>query len=396
MKGAEIKILFLNQMAGPLFRELAEDVAQVWPPSILHTGHPHTRLQPGSEGLVIEPAPVYDRQSTARRLWSWMRYFGSALRVTARQPRSALLFIVSNPPFLGLLGLFFKLVRGQRYAVLVYDVYPDLLVGLGALRTGFISRVWTLLNRLVLEHASLVFTIGDDMARLLERTYDLKRTEAGHAIIVPNWADVETVRPRTKTDNPFAMEHGQLGKVTVLYSGNMGNSHDIESILAVARELKEHETIRFLMIGEGAKWSLVEKTVTDEGLHNITLLPFQPEDVVPFSMTAGDIGIVAYQPGTEECMVPSKTCYYMAAGLVPLVVSGTETDLSRKLVGEGCGIWMRTGDTESIKLEILSLAADLDLLGRYKATARSCAERFFSRRNTEQFVDALRKYCRMD
>lgn len=395
MNGADVKILFLNQMAGPLFRELAEDVAEELGPALLYTGHPHTAHRVGTGQLAIQAAPEYDRRTVLRRLLSWLRYFFAAFMVVAESQRTTLLFIVSNPPFLGLLGYLNKMIRGQRYAVLVYDIYPDLLVGLGTIRTGFISRAWTLLNRMVLEHASLVFTIGDDMARLLERTNDLGRTDAGHAIIIPNWADVETVRPRAKTVNPFAIEHGQVGKVTVLYSGNMGNTHDIESILAVARELKDHETIRFLFIGEGAKWLLVQKTIADEGLDNITLLPFQPEDVLPYSMTAGDIGIVAYQPGTEECIVPSKTCYYMAAGLVPLVVSGTKTDLSRQLVENNCGFWIRTGDTENMTLAILSLAADLELLGRYKATARSYAERFFSRRNTERFIDALRKYGRM-
>jgi hypothetical protein len=36
------RIIFLNQMAGPLFRELAEDLAKVWPQSTLYTGHPDT------------------------------------------------------------------------------------------------------------------------------------------------------------------------------------------------------------------------------------------------------------------------------------------------------------------------------------------------------------------
>ena len=183
---------------------------------------------------------------------------------------------------------------------------------------------------------------------------------------------------------------------TVLYSGNMGNTHDIESILAVVRELKDHETIRFLFIGEGAKWPLVEKTISAEGLDNVTLLPFQPEDILPYSMATGDIGIVAYQAGTEHCIVPSKIYYYMAAGAVPLVIAGRDTDLSRMLDDNHCGLSVRTGDIEGMKRAILSLADDSELLGRYKKAARVTVERQFSRSNTKRFIDALRQFGTMN
>lgn len=387
----KIKIILLNQSTGTLFKELSEDLAKVWNPSVLYTGSRQIR-ESLEIGLFVRYAPAYDRSSIPKRFWSWARYFVSSLIFSARQPQSALLFIVSNPPYLGLLGLFFKLMRRQRYVVLVYDIYPDVLLSLGTLRNGIISRVWVLLNRIVLEHASLVFTIGEDMASLLDCRCDLSHTVNGYVVPIPNWADVDTIKPLAKHDNPFAIEHGQVGKITVLYSGNMGNTHDIESILAVARDLKHHETIRFLFIGNGTKWSLVEYAKTKEELDNITLLPFQPDDVLPNSMAAGDIGVVAYQPGTEACIVPSKTAYYMAAGLVPLVVSGRETALSRMLVENGSGFFVRTGDIEGMKRTLLVLATDRELLQRYKAAARVIAEKFFSRRNTGQYISVIKQY----
>ena len=57
MSTTKAKILFLNQMAGPLFRELAEDVAEEFGPSILYTGHPHTKNRQGTGKLSIKAAP---------------------------------------------------------------------------------------------------------------------------------------------------------------------------------------------------------------------------------------------------------------------------------------------------------------------------------------------------
>jgi len=120
IKKKNSKILFLNQMAGPLFRELAEDVSAQLGPSILHTGHPHTVTSPGTETLRITQAPGYDRGSNIRRLFSWILYFLSAWGVILKHHRKSTLFIVSNPPFLGLLGYLFKKLRNQPYVVLVH------------------------------------------------------------------------------------------------------------------------------------------------------------------------------------------------------------------------------------------------------------------------------------
>ena len=69
------KIIFINQMAGPLFRELAEDISMHWPVGELLTGHPDTLEKEQKEFMRIVPAPMYDRSGGYMlRLWSWFKY----------------------------------------------------------------------------------------------------------------------------------------------------------------------------------------------------------------------------------------------------------------------------------------------------------------------------------
>ena len=380
-------------MAGPLFRELAEDVSSALGRSILFTGHPDTLASAGSDNLQIKSAPGYDRRSNLRRLLSWIRYFFATLKLVHGQERTALLFIVSNPPFLGLIGYWYKRLRKQPYVVLVYDVYPDILIALGKMKAGITARMWRKLNRSVLEHADAVVVLSQDMKRVLDKHYDLGRTLPGAAVVIPNWADVDSIKPLKKSENWFAKEHGQLGKTTVLYSGNMGNTHDIEGILEVARLLKHETQIQFLFVGEGAKWHKVQDAIEQEKLENITLLPFQPEKVLPFSMTTGDIGVVPYHPGSEGCIVPSKSYYYMAAGVVPLIVSNKDTDLSEMVIVNQCGLSVHSGDYQAMANGIIKLAKDESLLQSFKTAARRVAEKEYSRDNTSRFTELLKDCC---
>jgi glycosyltransferase involved in cell wall biosynthesis len=376
-------------MAGPLFRELAEDLAQKWPPGILFTGHPDTLQHGGNDFLTIMAGPKYSRAGIFSRLRSWLHFFIKALLFVGTQPKGSFLLIVSNPPFLGLLGLFFKKMRGQKYAVLVYDIYPDLLIGLGRLQEGILAKIWDHLNRIIYRDATLVFTIGKDMTKRLEAKLAAEKTPGEKIVYTPCWADLAFIKPLPKGENWFAKQYGQIDKTTVLYSGNMGNAHDIESILATAILLASEPGIHFLFIGEGTKWNIVEKAIMDHQLQNITLLPFQPEGVLPYSLTAGDIGIIAYQPGTEGCMVPSKTYYYLAAGLAVLAVSDQDNDVAKLVKEFHCGLHVKNSAIEEMANAIRKLHADPELLDKFKRAARETAENFFSRRNSGIFAEAI-------
>jgi len=205
------------------------------------------------------------------------------------------------------------------------------------------------------------------------------------------WVDVANIKPIAKHLNPFALEHGLLNRTIVLYSGNMGYTHDIETILEAAKELSDETGILFVFIGEGAKWHLVEQAITDHHLRNVLLLPFQPEDVLPYSMASGDIGIVAYAAGSEGCMIPSKTFYYMAAGVVPLILSGEETDLTEMVGKRDCGVWIKNGDAQALSQSIKNLHRHPETLEHLKRVVRQTAENDYSRKNTKYFEIALRE-----
>ncbi|KKL81786.1 hypothetical protein LCGC14_1991270, partial [marine sediment metagenome] len=54
--------------------------------------------------------------------------------------------------------------------------------------------------------------------------------------------------------------------------------------------------------------------VRRKALPNVTLLPFQPFDVLPLSLASADCVITCLDEGYEGLSVPSKTYYALAAG----------------------------------------------------------------------------------
>lgn len=388
------RVIFLNQMAGPLFRELSEDISKEWTPSLLITGHPDTLRAPRIGSLRIVGAPAYRTESNTVRFMSWLRYTFCALVQCWRQPRSALLFLVSNPPILGIVGYLSKRLRGQRYVFLIHDIYPDVLINFGVLKeSGLIARLWERMNRLIYENAEVVFTIGNKMAETLGQKYDYSKTLPGDVVVIPNWADTDWIRPISKEKNDFAKRYGQVGKLTVMYSGKLGETHDVETILAAAKELKEDDFISFMIIGEGPKMKLALETRLQNGLDNLTVLPFQSEDTLPFSLPTGDIFIVTLDKGCAGLSVPSKTYYAMAAGAALIGLCDVDSEVAHIIYEHNCGIVVAPGDVEAMVSAILALASDESKLNGYRANSRSAAEKFYSRRNTSRYLEAI---CTVD
>ena len=206
--------LFLSQMGGLLFRELAEDISERWPPGVLFTGYPHPIKADKKEFMRIISGPYYERRSHVTKLWSWFKYLFLAFFQCLRTNKETVLFLVF-PPFLGLIAYFFKKLRKQRYVVLVYDIFPNALIEFGSLKDeGVVVRLWRFMNRKVWENAEIVFTIGNGMAENLERMFDPSKTSAGKVIIIPNWANTNWIKPLKKEDNEFAQKYEQVGKRT--------------------------------------------------------------------------------------------------------------------------------------------------------------------------------------
>ena len=104
------------------------------------------------------------RSKTLQRLFTWTVFF---LRVFVKllfADSNRRLLIVSNPPFNFLIGYCMKKFKRQGFELLIYDVYPDVLVKRAFLSdTSIPIRIWQKLNRKIFSHASRVITIGNGL-----------------------------------------------------------------------------------------------------------------------------------------------------------------------------------------------------------------------------------------
>jgi len=383
---------------GQLLTDLAIGLTELGCDVYAYTTHPtfgpRVRLKGFDvyQGIRIHrlPSAQRDKDSRIGRVLNEVTFFVSALWVLLTTRTAGPLLIVSHPAFLAFAGYLLAILKGQRYVYLVHDVFPDAAVTLGYISpNGPVRRIWDWINRLSVRNAARVVVLCESMKGIMMKKGD-SPTGGERFHVIHNWVDEDFIRPLERSRNQFVREHGLEDKFVVLYSGNIGRSQDLETVIAAAERLRDPEVV-FLFIGDGGKRQKLEALVRERGLDHVRFLPYQPREVLPFSLTCADVSLVALEKGIEGLSMPSKLYAILASGtpVVALVEKGL--DVARIIEDAGCGRVVNPDDASALVEVLDGYRADREARARDGRRGREYLEAHFSRRRAvHEYYELLR------
>jgi glycosyltransferase involved in cell wall biosynthesis len=350
---------------GQLIEELVKQLDLQGVDVEVFTGQPGYAFQKANADVVERFGRVKIKRSQTSQLFSG-RIRGKALNgvvfsigagfylLKAIRDRNVVL-LTTAPPFLPILGYLANVLFGVPYVCLLYDLYPDIAVELKVVsQQHWLVRSWQAVNRAVWRRSSGLIVLSPAMKQRIQTHCP---EVASKTAVIHSWADPDTIVPMAKADNWFARKHDLVDRFTVLYSGNMGRCHDMDTILDAAIRLRD-EPIQFVCIGDGAKRSPLKQEVERLGLTNFLFLPYQDRSVLPYSLTACDLSLVSVKEGMESLVAPSKLYSSLSAGQ-PVAVICPERSYLRQLIHEAnCGASFENGDGEGLANFIRLLKAD--------------------------------------
>jgi glycosyltransferase involved in cell wall biosynthesis len=333
-------------------------------------------------------APQVRQSSLPRRLFNWTVFttwmFATLLISRTKQNREVI--FLSNPPFISVAMWLVCRVRGWNYTFIIYDLYPDYLAELNYIRkNGLIDQIWSTLQRRVLLSATRIVALGPQMKeRISDNAGEEFDSDTIH--IIHNWEDPEFIKPIDKSDNWFSQKHELDKQFSVLYSGNIGDFHDLETLVEAMAALDDKRA-KALIIGEGDNKDNIVAHAESLGVrgNGISFLPYQPLDDLPYSLTAADVSVVTVREETRGICVSSKLYTAMAAGTPVLVIAHPNDDEARITSQFDAGIQASPGDVEGVQEAIETWIENPDLLTKQGHNARKAFEQNFTR---EQSVRA--------
>jgi len=204
-----------------------------------------------------------------------------------------------------------------------FDLHPDASVVSGQFKEkSIIVKSIKILMKKSYTRCDLIADIGKCMRSRL-REYNI---EENFFFQLTPWA-INEINDLDKANN---FERNKLfgdAKIGILYSGNLGEAHEIDLLLAFIRKLRCNNDIRFCFSIRGNLAQDLKNKVTKEDT-NITFQSLVSIENLPIRLGAADIHITSLKDGWQGIAVPSKFFGSLSVGRPTLFIGPLDSAIA--------------------------------------------------------------------
>jgi lipopolysaccharide/colanic/teichoic acid biosynthesis glycosyltransferase/glycosyltransferase involved in cell wall biosynthesis len=401
-----MKILIVSQYywpedfaAGVYIPELAERLAAFGHRVSVITGppnYPTGRIHPGynrpyrieeRNGVRIIRSwfvPSPRSSGAARRGLTAVSFAWSAVAAgLALRERPDVVLGLSPPVFMGAAAGLLARRWGVPWLLNVKDLFTESVIASGLASPGLLMSGLATLERAVYRSATHIVTNAEGFAEYLRA-----RVPPERVTVVPDWADGDFISPAPHA-TPLRKAWGLGSRFVVLYSGSIGYSSDLETLLDAASRLPDVPDLAFVIVGDGVKLAAIRQKVASLALKNVSFFPLQPRDRLPEVLATADLTVVTLSASGGRVSTQGKLYSFLAAGRPVLAIVPAGNDARRVIESSGCGWVVDSGDTSGTAAAIREARADAVGLAMRGRMARArfdadfsldiCARRFEQR-----------------
>ena len=365
-----MKILFINQFYWPDSSASSQQLTDLTV-GLAARGHDVTVLcsQGGYAAAAATQGPVgvtvirvkalqFGRGKVSRLL-SYLSFYATAAARGLFAARADLVICLTTPPLISLVGALIKAVRGSRFFEYEQDLYPDVAVDLAMFKRGGVTeRVTGWLIGLARKHADGLIALGPCMRdRLIARG-----VPATKIFVAENWASSAAITPMQRPGDP--------AQLVLLYSGNLGLAHDLDTLTGVMQLLRNDTRFRFLFVGSGGRKQELVAFCAAHKMDSVEFRPYVPRDQLSQGLALGDIGLVTQRDDCCGSVIPSKLYGILAAGRPLLFIGPKRATPALVIDRHACGWHVAPGDVEGLHRLLLHLARNPTLVEQAGRRAR--------------------------
>jgi colanic acid biosynthesis glycosyl transferase WcaI len=292
--------------------------------------------------------------------------------------------IISTSPSLPVCvpAAFLGWLRNCPVILNLQDILPEAAIHVGLLKNKLLIKVFTQLEKFAYHSATKISVIADGFVEnLLKKGVPSDKIEQ-----IPNWVDINFIRPLSKVDNQFRATHNLKDKFVVLYSGNIALTQGLETVIKAAAMLRHIPDIVFAIAGEAKGLQRLQQECLSYGADNVLLLPFQPREELPQMLAAADVGLVVQKKNVISFNMPSKIQVLLASGRAIIASVPDNGTAARAIRQSGGGFVVPPEDPQALANAILDLYENPDKVNNLGYKSRQFAVEQYA------FEQALNQY----
>lgn len=293
----------------------------------------------------IKVIHVYQKKyaSTIRRLFGFVYWHIVSFMLALFEKKTDLILSPSPPLTIGFLNVIIAKLKGIKVIYNVQEIYPDLLIEEGGLRSNVVISFLKWMEEIVYNRSNAVTTID----RIFYDTIVSRFKDRTKLHVIPNFVDTDIYKPINKETLELNKElFPDTKSLKIMYAGNIGHAQDWEPLISLAIELKD-DAVEFFVVGEGVMRDLLLQEKAKRNLEKLHIIPYQPRELMPSLIAYSDLQFIFMGSQTEGYGFPSKVYTIMACAKPLIVCSGENTPIVNFLKDKDCAFLVTKKDLQS-------------------------------------------------
>ena len=286
------------------------------------------------------------------------------------------IIIGTNPPFVYFIVPFIRLFkRKTKILMWGFDLYPEAILVSKGKSIGFFSKILKGVAKYCYQRLDVIVDIGPCM-RTIYREYQHSAKEA----TLPPWSFVEPdilLTPHLETRKQLFKE----AKLTLLYTGTIGNAHEFDNFLQLARELrKRNASVGFCFAGFGNRFDDLKSQVNEEDT-NISFGGFvETDEELEQRLSSADLMLISLKKEWTGISVPSKYFSAIAIGKAVLFSGSEDSALSIWTRDFELGFQIQDNTINDVADILCEIANDPDMISKIKENSFKSYKEVFSKK----------------
>tara|TARA_Y100000389_G_C17468016_1_gene527504 strand:- start:2617 stop:3840 length:1224 start_codon:yes stop_codon:yes gene_type:complete len=203
-----------------------------------------------------------------------------------------LVIATSTPLTIGIPAIIKKWFHRTNFIFEVRDVWPEVVIAIGAVKNRVIKRLLIYLEALIYQEASAIVVLSSDMKRSIISRYP--KISSKPIKVIENISEINRFQNTYQYKKKIILEKiGFQPKFSILYAGTFGRVNGIQYVIDLACMLIKYDPeIVFILVGSGSeKKEIINEAKIKKILNkNVFILDSVPKEELPQLYYECDMG----------------------------------------------------------------------------------------------------------
>ena len=264
-----------------------------------------------------------------------------------RKKKYDLIFTFATSPItVAITSIFLCKIKNAKHILWVLDLWPDILKELKIVKNKIILKILDIIVYFIYKNTHLILAQSHSFIDLIK-----KKTISNNIVYLPAWS--ENIDLETENDeNKFFIKDKK--KLTICFTGNIGEAQNFENIMIAANILKKNEDIEWVIVGTGRNIEKIKKFKEENHINNFYFLGSKSLDKIKYYHDLADILLVSLKSGKAiSSTIPGKIQTYLASN--KFILGFIEGEAQRIINESKTGLVVNPNNPEELAEKIIFL-----------------------------------------